>query len=266
MLPWPLPAAAAWATGWGMLALLQWAAVPAQTGFIGAMLMAAGVAWACTRSMLRLSIAALGFPLSAVVLGAASAPPWAWLLLLLPLLAAYPLRTWRDAPFFPSPADALDGIHTVIPLPPQRVLDAGCGLGHGLRALHAAWPRAQLCGLEWSLPLTWLARLRCRDIGAQVQRGDMWAASWATFDLVYLFQRPENMGRAFDKFAQAVAARPQGGWLLSLEFEVPGPQAQRCLQGCLRDRRQRPLWVYRLPGTAGANRSSVRSTSRSVSR
>jgi Asp-tRNA(Asn)/Glu-tRNA(Gln) amidotransferase A subunit family amidase len=45
------------------------------------------------------------------------------------LLAAYPLRTWRDAPLFPTPVDALDGLAAQLPLVAgARVLDAGCGL------------------------------------------------------------------------------------------------------------------------------------------
>ncbi|MEO5732681.1 MAG: class I SAM-dependent methyltransferase [Rubrivivax sp.] len=273
-LPWPLPALLAWAAGWAVLALAGWSGVAAEPALIGSMLAASAVAGAGTRGGLRFAIAALGFPLSAVALGSAAAPPWAWLVLLLPLLAAYPLRAWRDAPFFPSPADALVGIDALVLQPPERVMDAGCGLGHGLQALHSVWPRAKLHGLEWSLPLTLLARLRCRRIGARVRRGDMWAASWADFDLVYLFQRPENMARAFHKFAHAVAGRPRGGWLLSLEFEVPGPEAKQCLRGCLKARekgirtggRRRALWVYRLPGTAGESQPSVRSTARTTGR
>lgn len=254
-LSWPLPAAAAWTAGWTIWMLGQGAGVSAGAAFIVAMLVSGGVAWHCTRGSLRRAIAMLGFPLSAVALGAAAAPPWAWLALLLPLLAAYPLRAWRDAPFFPSPADALYGIATLVPAPPRRVLDVGCGLGHGLKALHLAWPDAQLHGIEWSLPLTWLARLSCRGIGAHVRHGDMWGASWRDFDLVYLFQRPESMARAFDK---AAAEMSFGGWLLSLEFEVPGPAARACLRGALQQGRRRALWVYRLPPADSTARRSGR--------
>ncbi len=243
-MPWPLPAAAAWATGWAVLLLAQWSQISSPVAPIVAMLAAGAVAWVTVHGRLRLAVAGLGFPLSALVLGAATAPAWAWLLLLAPLLAAYPLRAWRDAPFFPSPAYALDGVGRLVRDPPRRVLDAGCGMGHGLQAMHRVWPGAALTGLEWSLPLTLLARVRCRATGAKVRRGDMWRASWAEFDLIYLFQRPESMARVF---AKALADRPDGGWLLSLEFEVPGDQARRCLQGCLHRDRRRALWIYRLP-------------------
>ncbi|MFY9511890.1 MAG: class I SAM-dependent methyltransferase, partial [Rubrivivax sp.] len=190
----------------------------------------------------RRALVAGGFPVSALVLGAGPAlPAWAWLLCALPLLLAYPLRTWRDAPFFPTPADALAGLDQVVQLAPgARVLDAGCGLGHGLQALRRAWPQAQLVGIEFSRPLAWAARWRCRD--AEVQRADMWAASWAGVDCLYLFQRPESMARAIAKAEAEMAA---GRWFVSLEFEVPGRRATARLGAP----GARPVWIYRLGGT-----------------
>ena len=141
------------------------------------------------------------------------------------LLAAYPLRAWRDAPLFPTPPDALDGLPAVLPLADgARVLDAGCGLGHGLRALHRAWPQARLEGVEWSWPLRLACALRCP--WARVRRGDMWAMSWQGCQVVYLFQRPESMARAWDK---ACADLAPGAWLVSLAFAVPGRQADLVL-------------------------------------
>jgi hypothetical protein len=67
----------------------------------------------------------------------------------------------------------------------------------------------------------------------------MWASSWAGFDLVYLFQRPESMRRAWDKACGEMKA---GAWLVSLEFEVPGVVPMRrltCPDG-------RFLWIYGL--------------------
>jgi SAM-dependent methyltransferase len=142
------------------------------------------------------------------------------------LALAYPHRTWRDAPLYPTPAMALQSLPAHLPLRAgARVLDAGCGLGHGLRALRRACPQAQLQGVEFSRPLAMLARLSCP--WAQIHRGDMWALPWGDFHVVYLFQRPESMARAW---AKACADMPPGSWLLSLEFEVPGqrPQAQWC--------------------------------------
>lgn len=206
------------------------------------LLAACALAWPC-QGHWRRGLAAAGFPLSAAALGPAAAwPAWAWLLLLLPLLVLYPLRAWRDAPFFPTPASALQGLADVIDLPaPRRALDAGCGLGHGLAALRHTWPQAKLEGVEWSALLWAVAALRCP--WANVRRGDMWAGDWSQLDLVYLFQRPESMARAWHK---ARAELRPGAWLVSLEFAVPGAEPVACLQGPGR----RPVWVYRMAAAA----------------
>ncbi len=237
-LPWPLPALLAWSAAWALCwAALQAGLAPAGALAVGAL---AGVvlAWRQVRPWRR-ALAAGGFPLSALALaGAAGWPAWVWLAALMPLLLAYPLRAWRDAPFYPTPATALRGLDALVAPAPRRVLEAGCGLGHGLRALRALWPQARLDGIEWSLPLAWWAAWRCRE--AAVRRGDMWAADWRGYDLVYLFQRPESMARAWDKARREMAP---GAWLVSLEFEVPGVAAVQRLQPA----GQRPLWLYRLP-------------------
>ena len=241
--PWPLPALCAWALAWLSWALLLWGgaapawALAAGTG-VGAMIalvaLRASGGW-------RRGIAAAGFPLSAWALGGALAwPSWAWLALLLPLLLAYPLRAWRDAPFFPTPAGALVGLDGVVGNP-GHVLDAGCGLGHGLRALHRLWPKARVQGVEWSPLLAALARRACP--WARVVRGDMWAQTWAGQDLVYVFQRPESMARVW---AKATAEMASGAWLVSLEFPLPGVLPQALLQQPGR----RSLWIYRVAPAA----------------
>ena len=244
--PWPLPALCAWALAWMIWALLLW------TGATPAWALAAGAAAGALLALRcsgrwRRGIAAAGFPLSAWALGGAAAwPAWAWLALLLPLLLAYPLRAWRDAPFFPTPAGALEGLDAVVGNP-GHVLDAGCGLGHGLRALHKLWPQARVQGVEWSPLLATLAHRVCP--WARVQRGDMWQQSWAGQDLVYVFQRPESMARVW---AKANAELTPGAWLVSLEFAVPGVLPQALLQRP----GQRALWVYRVapssPRSTGA--------------
>jgi hypothetical protein len=106
-------------------------------------------------------------------------------------------------------------------------------------ALRQAYPLAVLHGLEWSRPLRWLCARRCP--WAHVKRGDIWQADWGAYALVYLFQRPESMPRAW---AKACAEMAPGTWLVSLEFAVPEATAHAhiALAG------ERRVWVYRMPG------------------
>lgn len=238
-LRWPLPALVAWTLAWLLhLALRDSGVAPPLALLAGA---GVGCAVACLAdTRMRAWVVAAGFPLSLLASGAAAAlPAWAWLLPLALLLGLYPRRAWRDAPLFPTPRAALDTLAETLPLPPgARVLDAGCGLGHGLRALRRAYPGARLDGIEWSWPLALLSRAACPR--ATVTRGDLWAHDWHGYDLVYLFQRPESMPRAL---AKADAQMKPGAWLASLEFAAAGWQPQRvhrCPDG-------RPLWLYRLP-------------------
>lgn len=235
-LPWPVPALLTWLLAW-----VLWAGSTA-LGFSSPVAFALATALGLASAMVlperwRRSLVAIGFPLSALAVGAA-VPAWSWLLALTPLLLVYPLRAWRDAPFFPTPAAALEGLDKVIELAPEaRLLDAGCGVGHGLAALHRLWPLPTAQGIEWSRPLAWLAARRCH--WAMVARGDMWAMPWSAFDLVYLFQRPESMTRAW---AKAQAEMAPGSWLVSLEFAVPHLAPTARLGGASR----RSVWIYRI--------------------
>jgi hypothetical protein len=242
-MTWPLPAILAWAAAWGTALLLGRGA-----GVAVALALTAG---ACVGAAAALSsrvaatpwrrvIVAGGFPVSLAALGLAGAlPAWGWLAAGLVLLAAYPMSAWRDAPVFPTPRDALAGVPAVVALPPgAALLDAGCGLGHGLQALRSAWPGAAISGIERSAPLRLVAALRCP--WATVRGGDMWRDSWARYDLVYLFQRPESMGRAWSK---AAAEMRPGAWLVTLEFEVPGHGPVEVL----RPATGRAVLIYRLP-------------------
>lgn len=237
-LRWPLPALLAWGSAWMVFWGVQRGGVSLWVALGLASVL--GVAFSLlARSWWRRAIIGLGFPLSLAFAGGISLPAWAWLLPLLLLLLIYPLNAWRDAPLFPTPAHALHDLATQAPLPSgARVLDAGCGLGDGLKALREAYPAAQLQGLEWSWPLVGLCALRCP--WARIRRGDIWRADWQPFDLVYLFQRPESLPRAV---AKAQAQLRPGGWLVSLEFEALDltPEATlHCADG-------RTVWLYRAP-------------------
>jgi hypothetical protein len=268
-LRWPLPAVLAWALAWLLLAGLRQAGAGPAAAWV---LAAAAATLAATRvqGRWRQWLVAGGFPLSSLALGA-SAPAWWWGLAALPLALAYPLRAWGDAPFFPTPRHALQALGQAVALPAgASVLDAGCGLGHGLQALRAIWPQARLEGVEWSRPLAWRCQRRCP--WAEVRRGDLWADDWSALEVVYLFQRPETMPRAAEKARREM--RP-GTWLVSLEFPVPDWTAHATLA----PDGGRTVWVYRLPqagrpegkataaatpGPKGADRRSLPPTSAST--
>ena len=245
-LPWPLPALLAWAGAWLVFVGLQRSAPSLAPLWAVLLACSVGVAaslWA--RTWWRRSAIALGFPLSLVLTGAAALPAWAWLAPLALLLLVYPLNAWRDAPVFPTPRQALDALAGRAPLPAKsRILDAGCGMGDGLRALRRAYPQARIEGVEWSWPLRLLCALRCP--WARVRQGDMWRADWSAYQLVYLFQRPESMARAG---AKAQAELAPGAWLVSLEFALPDtpPQAKLRLPG------GRVVWLYQKLPLAAAN-------------
>lgn len=241
---WPLPALLAWGAAWALHRVLvangapPWVAFGAASGLGAALAIGAGTRW-------RRRCVAGGFPLSMLGVTLAGAwPGWLWLLPLALLAVFYPLRSWRDAPFFPTPPGALSELARAAPLAPDaRIVDLGCGIGDGLRELRRAYPRAAIDGIEWSWPLHWICAWRRRD--AHVVRADIWRADWSAYDLVYLFQRPESMARAA---AKARAEMRPGAWFVSLEFEAPGLKLQRrirCGDG-------RTVWLYRSPPASPA--------------
>lgn len=244
---WPAPALLVWLMAWGLCLGLQHAQAPTWLQLVLPTVLGVSLGlWpALAATRWRTVFVAAGFPVSALLMALMGAgwqgggvPAWAWLLPLAVLLLAYPVRAWRDAPVFPTPPDALDELPSVVSLPPAaQLLDAGCGLGHGLMALHAVFPQATCHGTEWSWPLSVWCRLRCP--WARIRRGDMWAQDWSPFDVVYVFQRPESMPKAW---AKAQRELKPGTYLVSLEFAVPDarPIAQLMLNA------SRAVWVYRV--------------------
>jgi len=191
----------------------------------------------------RKAVVAAGFPvsfaLSLPLLGLGDMPAWVWLLPLVVMLLVYPINTWADAPLFPTPAQALLSLPEYAPLPAgARVLDAGCGLGHGLLALRKAYPQAQFYGLEWSASLRWLCAVRLP--WARISRGDIWQADWSGYQMVYLFQRPESMPKAVAKARKELR---RGATMVSLDFEatelVP-THRYKASDGKM-------VWIYKMP-------------------
>jgi SAM-dependent methyltransferase len=239
-LPWPLPALLTWAVSWVVfVAGHRWLAMPTPVALLPAAALAVTFSFGGATPWRRIFIA-WGFPLSLAASGLiGDMPGWTWLLPLVLLAMLYPIRTWHDAPLFPTPAGALTGLSRLAVLPAgARIVDAGCGLGNGLAELHGEYPQARLTGLEWSWPLRLACAWRCRF--ARVQRADIWRADWSGYDMVYLFQRPESMERAADKASREL--RP-GAFMASLEFHVRHLEPQQVLV-CPDGRR---VWLYQAP-------------------
>ncbi len=245
---WPLPALLAWAGCWLLFVVMGRVSAPLPVALALAAALGLALALPAATRWRRIFVAA-GFPLSLAASGlGAAVPGWAWLLALALLALIYPLNTWRDAPMFPTPVGALQGLAALAPLPDgARLLDAGCGLGDGLRELQREYPRVQLSGIEWSWPLRIACAWRCRF--ARVTRGDLWASDWSQQDLVYLFQRPESMPRALEKAGREL--RP-GAWLASLEFAAPGLRPTVVLRSAGR----KPVWLYRAPLAPAASETA----------
>lgn len=237
-LPWPLPALLGWGTAWLLFLGAGRAGAPA------ALALGLATAWGVLCSLLghtwwRRGWIAAGFPLSVVLTGTAAIPTWAWLIPLALCLLIYPLNAWRDAPIFPTPRHALAELPRVAPLPEgASLLDAGCGLGHGLKALRLAYPAARIHGIEWS----WLLWAVCAVVCpfAKVRRGDIWRANWQSYTMVYLFQRPESMAKAWQKARSEMSA---GAWMVSLEFAVPDVRPSAVLTAP----DGRSVWLYQVP-------------------
>lgn len=239
---WPLPALLTWALAWGLHLGLRGAygslislALPIAVGVVMSLMQ---------QRIWRRLVTGLGFPLSWMLSsglegGLSGSASWVWLVPLVVLFLIYPMKAWKDAPVFPTPPDALNHLPEAAALKPgARVLDVGCGAGQGLQALRQAYPLAELHGIEHSRPLAWWTQRRCP--WARIETGDMWAQSWATFDLVYLFQRPETMPRAYEK---ARAQMTKGSWLVSLEFAVPDVSPTAIVEA---NENGRPVYLYRI--------------------
>ncbi len=243
-IPWPLPALLIWGASWGVFILgLRWLKMSPVLALLLAAALAITFSFRGATRWRRIFIA-WGFPLSLGASGlVGTVPPWAWLLPLALLAACYPVTAWRDAPLFPTPSGALNGLAGLVPLRDgARIVDAGCGLGDGLKELRREFPSAQLFGLEWSWPLRVACGMRLGY--AKIQRADIWAVDWSGYDMVYLFQRPESMPRAAIKAGREL--RP-GAWLASLEFPVPEMSAKQVLQ-CADGR---CVWLYQAPFRRG---------------
>jgi hypothetical protein len=239
LMTWPIPALLAWGSSWMFFTILQAMGLPESIALLAAAVWGGFLSqWGNT--FMRKALVVLGFPLSVLASSSTlSVPPWIWLGLVAIVALVYPRKAWRDAPLFPTPKLALNALPDHVELPNDaRVLDAGSGLGDGLIALRRAFPRASLHGVEMSWPLRFASALRCPF--ARIRQGDIWMVDWRSYDLVYMFQRPETMPRAVEK---AEAELRRGAWLVSLEFEA----RELIPETVIYNKDNRPVWIYQVP-------------------
>mgnify|MGYP001403636396 CR=1 FL=1 len=163
-------------------------------------------------TLVRKILISTGFPIAIIFYNSFS--PWIWLVPFFVLVSIYPINAWKDAPFFPTPRNALKNLFKFAPLKEGAcVLDIGSGLGHGLKALKLSYPNAVFFGIEKSFILRISSYFYCP--WANIKKGDMWEENWKNYDLIYIFQRPETMPKAILKASKELK---KGSWLVSLEF------------------------------------------------
>ena len=211
-----------WALAWALFLLLRVARRAAGVAIALAAALGARAQRPRHDTLAALFIGA-GFPLSLAASGLAGAlPAWAWLLPLALLLLLYPLNAWRDAPLFPTPTGALQGLARAGAARRRR---RACSMPAAASA-----PACRSCAASTRRPASpaWSGAGRCaccaRCAAASRRCGAATSGppTGRAYDLVYLFQRPESMARAAEKASREL--RP-GAWLASLEFEATDAQA-----------------------------------------
>ncbi len=159
----------------------------------------------------------LGFPLSAFLLQINQASSTiGWLMPLLILLIVYPPNSWKDAPIYPTPKNALDGLNAILNLKNNsKILDFGCGVGHGIKAILQEWPNSYVFGVENSIFFYLFTKLKYHK--ATIIFDNMWDVHLSNFNVLYVFQRPETMTEIWEK---AKKEMPPNSFVISLSFPI----------------------------------------------
>lgn len=232
---WPAGVASTWLISWVSAIALAPLLHPLITGS------AAGAMLSTTsQKKWRKAMIAMGFPFSYAILDLqGDVMAWIWLAPVIALLAIYPPRLWTDAPMFPTPKRSIAGLSKRLKLEDgAKILDAGCGMGHAIAALHEEFPKARLFGSEQS----WLTSRMAKHSHkyAAIEQCDMWQQDWGQFDMIYVFHRPDTMSRAMQKACEQLHS---GAWMASLEFKDDDyiPDLVWHNKG------EKPIYLYRMP-------------------
>lgn len=145
-------------------------------------------------------------------------------------------------PLYLSSADACHAVSALLPEPPFRFLDLGCGTGGLIAYLAQLHPADFFAGIE-SAPLPWLiTRLRLSGRkNCRIYWGNFWRHPLGNYDVVYCFLSPEPMERLWIKASMEL---PSGALFISNTFIIntaPAPDAIVQLAGEIG-----PLYIWRI--------------------
>ncbi len=159
----------------------------------------------------------LGFPLSSFLLQINQASSSVgWLMPLFILLLIYPPNSWKDAPIFPTPSNALNGLNFILDLKNNsKILDFGSGTGNGIRAILKEWPNSYVFGVENSILFYLFTKFKYPK--ATIIFKNMWDVHLSNFNVLYVFQRPETMNQIWEK---AKKEMPPKSFVISLSFPI----------------------------------------------
>ena len=135
-----------------------------------------------------------------------------------------------QVPFFPSAPRVWREVTQLVPqATPLRLIDIGSGLGDMPMHIAKSRPSSHVEGIEIA-PLPWLIsvlRAKFRRSGVSFQLGDYRALNFADYDVIFAYLSPAAMLALWDKAQHEM--RP-GSLLISLDFDIPGVQPNRCIQ------------------------------------
>lgn len=177
-------------------------------------------------------------------------PPQGYLLAFIALAAFYWSGFRTQAPLFLTNRRTVEAMARLLPADRSlRVLDIGSGTGSLLRPLARRRPDSRFDGIE-AAPAPWLIGrlLGCRLPNLHWRRGDLFAADWRAYDVVYAFLSPAPMAAVWRK---ACAEMAPGSLLLSNSFAIPDCSAEFVID--IGDRRRTRLFGYRIPAREERN-------------
>jgi ubiquinone/menaquinone biosynthesis C-methylase UbiE len=135
---------------------------------------------------------------------------------------------------------ALPDLHEALARPGTRIADLGCGLGFSTQALAAAYPDAEVVGIDADPPSVDEARELARQAGVRVHYVAADAAevgAHGPFDAVLILEALHDMARPVEALRAAHKSLAEGGCVVVVdervqpEFTAPGDLVERMMYG-----------------------------------